>query len=116
MARKINVIVESDLSGSANADTVEFGWGGKSYEIDLTDKEKADFEKSLKKYLEVARTGSRKAESAAKGARKVKPASTGPSPASIRVWAAENGIEVPARGRIPESVIAQYNEANPLGL
>lgn len=114
MARKINVVVESDLSGSTNADTVEFGWGGKSYEIDLTDKEKGEFEKALKKYLDVARTAARKGDSGAKTARRTsKPAQSGPSPASIRVWAAENDIEVPARGRIPESIISQYNEANP---
>lgn len=114
MARKVNVIVESDLSGSANADTVEFGWGGKSYEIDLTDKEKADFEKALKKYIEVARS-TRKTEAVARARRGSKPQSTGPTPAQIRVWAAENDIEVPARGRIPEAVIAQFHEANPMG-
>lgn len=114
MARKINVIVESDISGSANASTVEFAWGGKSYEVDLTDKEKGEFEKALKKYVEVARAGSRKSESAPKTRRSggsAKPASSGPSPAQIRVWAAENNIEVPSRGRLPETLVAQYNEA-----
>jgi hypothetical protein len=30
----------------------------------------------------------------------------------IRAWAIENGISVPARGRIPGEVERQYNAAN----
>lgn len=33
-----------------------------------------------------------------------------PTAKQVREWAAANGVEVPARGRIPESVIKSYNE------
>jgi hypothetical protein len=31
---------------------------------------------------------------------------------AVRAWATEQGIEVPARGRIPDAVVAQYAEAH----
>jgi Lsr2 len=105
MAQKVNVVVESDLSGAAGAETILFGLHGRQYEIDLTDKEQGDLEKALKKFIEVSRVQTKKG---------LKPAKTavGPSPATVRAWAVANGLEVPARGRIPEAVVAQFREAN----
>ena len=36
---------------------------------------------------------------------------TGPSAAEIREWAAENGVECPARGRIPQAVTKAFEAA-----
>jgi Lsr2 len=38
MAQRVNVVIESDLSGKPDAATVRFGLDGTGYEIDLTDK------------------------------------------------------------------------------
>lgn len=40
--------------------------------------------------------------------------SAGLPPAEIRKWAVEKGIEVPGRGRLPQSVIDAYNAAHPV--
>lgn len=32
-----------------------------------------------------------------------------PKPSELRAWAAENGVECPAKGRVPESVLEAYN-------
>ncbi|MEU2340062.1 histone-like nucleoid-structuring protein Lsr2 [Streptomyces sp. NPDC013172] len=36
---------------------------------------------------------------------------TKPEPKAVRAWAAENGIDVPARGKIPDTVYEQYAAA-----
>jgi hypothetical protein len=107
MAR--TVMIASDLTGAPDAKPVEFAVNGKAYEIDLTDKEKADLEKALTKYIEKARTGSRRAGKAPRPQR----TSVGAAPATVRKWAQSNGMDVPARGRIPESVLEQFRAANP---
>lgn len=35
-------------------------------------------------------------------------ASAAPAPKDVRAWAAEQGIDVPARGKPPEAVVEQY--------
>ncbi|MEW2300273.1 histone-like nucleoid-structuring protein Lsr2 [Streptomyces sp. NPDC006655] len=34
-----------------------------------------------------------------------------PDPKAVRAWAAENGVDVPARGKIPDAVYEQYAAA-----
>jgi hypothetical protein len=89
-----------------------FGLDGRSYEIDLNDKNAAKLRKELEKYAAVGRkvggktsAGSRgRASSAAKG--------SGEDTAAIRQWAKENGIDVNDRGRVPASVKEAYAAAN----
>jgi hypothetical protein len=107
MAQKVNVVIESDLSGASGAETVVFGLYGRVYEVDLVEKERNDLEKALKKFTDVARVQSKKG-----GVAKPAKQHVGPSPQTVRAWANSNGIAVPARGRIPEAVIAQFREAN----
>jgi len=102
------VIVESDLSGEPDAETVSFAFDGKAYTIDLTEGEKAEFGELLSKYIDVAE------EATTATGQQTIPAqaqSTGPDPAKVRAWAQENGIEVNAKGRVPHSVVAQYLKA-----
>ncbi|MFJ9374430.1 histone-like nucleoid-structuring protein Lsr2 [Streptomyces sp. NPDC101455] len=40
------------------------------------------------------------------------PATPDPAPKDVRAWAAEQGIEVPARGKIPDAVVEQYQAAH----
>lgn len=35
-----------------------------------------------------------------------------PAPKDVRAWAAEQGIDVPARGKLPENVVQQYQAAH----
>lgn len=108
MAKRTITKLVSDLSGDEITDgrTVSFAFDGVNYEIDLTDKEIAGFEKSIAMYLEHAtRVGGRRGSGGkAKTDRDY-------DPKAVKAWAASNGIDVPSRGRIPMSVVEQFKAA-----
>jgi nucleoid-associated protein Lsr2 len=106
MATKITVTLEDDLDGSPADETVRFGLGGSAYEIDLSKKNARAFRRQLAPYLEHARK--------AGPARRRRPGRTAASrqrSGDIRAWAKDQGIPVSARGRIPASVMEQYQAA-----
>ena len=106
MVKKITEHVLSDLSGDEVKDdggTVSFVVEGTSYEIDLTAAEKRRFEDALAEYVAAARTTSH--------ATKSKPRASRKDTSQIRAWAAEQGLEMSARGRIPTSIVEAYREA-----
>src|SRR5204863_8531167 len=96
MARETTVRLIDDLDGSEATTTIRIGWNGQWRELDLNDKNAAAADRALGKYWEAGRPV--KGESNRSGATLAK---AGREPRAIRVWAVENGIEVPARGRIP---------------
>ena len=103
MASKVIVTLEDDLDGGPAEETVRFGVGGTEYEIDLNKKNGRAFRRQLAPYIEHARTAGR-------GQRR-RPAHTAPGrerAGEIRAWAKEQGIAVSGRGRIPASVVEQY--------
>ena len=103
MAQKVTVVLEDDLDGGPADETVRFGLGSTSYEIDLSAKNATAFRKQLAPF-----TGH--AGSTARGQRRRagRTASTRERSADIRAWAKETGITVSDRGRIPASVAGQY--------
>src|SRR4051794_40529095 len=107
MARQTNVVLVDDLDGSEAATTIRIGWNGEWRELDLNDKNFAAIDKALEKYWNAARPVRGSSRGPARPARR----SGGRDPRAIRVWAAENGIPVPQRGRIPREVEERYNAA-----
>lgn len=105
MARRIIVRLEDDLDGSSAERTLRFRIGGVDYEIDLSQKNAARFRMQLAPFIEHAR----KAEMGPR--RPVRTAASRRRSREIREWAKEQGISMRARGRIPASVIAQYEAA-----
>ena len=107
MAKNVQVVVSDDLDGSDGAETVSFGFEGVTYEIDLSEKNRAKFEKAFEPYLQAGRRISRSRRSSAARA-------TGPRTdrASIRAWANEQGLHVSERGRISAEVMQQYEAAH----
>jgi Spy/CpxP family protein refolding chaperone len=107
MARSVQVVVSDDLDGSDGAEGVGFGFDGVSYEIDLTEKNRAKLEKDFAPYVQAARRISR-------SRRPSSSRQTGPQVdrAQIRAWAKENGLNVSERGRISAEVIQQYEAAH----
>jgi hypothetical protein len=84
---------------------VRFGIGGTEYEIDLSKKNAAAFRGKLAPFIEHARKAGR-------GQRR-RPGRTSASrerSGGIRAWAIDRGIVVSDRGRIPASVVEQYEE------
>lgn len=109
MAQKVEVVLVDDLDGSAGptVETLEFGLDGTLYEIDLSKKNAQKLRSVLSGYVDVARTANRSS-----GKAKAKRKTNGAEPKQVRQWAMEQGIEVPAHGRIPRAVSEQYAAAH----
>ena len=109
MAQRVITQLVSDLSGDemseGKGETVEFSFRGTSYSIDLTDKEAAGFEKSIRMYIEHATKVGRAARTTSK---RSSAASSPSDNKAIREWAAANGYEVGDRGRIPAEIRDAY--------
>jgi Lsr2 len=106
MAQKVTVALEDDLAGGRADETVRFGLDGADYEIDLSAKNARAFRTSLALFVEHARKASRGP------ARRTARTSAGRQRSGdLRAWAKDQGIAVSARGRIPASVIEQYQAA-----
>jgi hypothetical protein len=109
MAQQTIVTYVDDLDGSEIKDgkggPLVFGFDGAEYVIDLSDKNRKEFEKVLTPYLNAAsphrpnrRRTSRKA-------------SNGSNAAEVRVWAKKHGYDIPDRGRIPADIRQAYEDA-----
>ena len=104
MAQKITVTLEDDLDGGPADETVRFGVGGVQYEIDLNKKNVKAFRKQLAPFVEHARKAGR-------GQRRPRTSSSRQRSSEIRAWAKDQDIAVSDRGRIPASVMEQYEAA-----
>ncbi len=107
MARKTLVQLTDDIDGSEAAETVAFAIDGAQYEIDLSAGNAAALRESVARFVRHARKVSGGSAPRARTAT----GSAGYDPKAVRVWAAANGVELPARGRIPSAVLAQYRVA-----
>jgi nucleoid-associated protein Lsr2 len=120
MAKETIDVLVDDLDGSHGAQTVQLGWNGEWRELELSKRNLASLSRALDKYWDVARPAAvdgqsnrRPRQGATTRARTSKAKrTTKRDPKVIRAWATDNGIPVPARGRIPGEVERQYNEAN----
>lgn len=104
MAKKTIEKFYSDLSDEEIADDyspVSFAFSGIAYEIDLTSSEKEEFVNVLRPYMDAARPAGRTASIGRRTGSKYEPK-------VVRAWATENGIDVPARGRIPRDVLDAF--------
>jgi hypothetical protein len=104
VATKITVLLEDDLDGGPADETVRFGLDGVDYEIDLSRQNARAFRRDFASFLIHARRAERRRRPArgSSGRRRS---------GDIRAWAKDAGIEVSDRGRIPASVVAQYQAA-----
>ncbi len=106
MAQIQEIRLVDDLDGDEADETVEFALDGKTYEIDLSDRNAARLRDSLSKYVASARRStSRSRRSGRKG-------TSGPSTAQVREWARSAGHPVSDRGRISSDIRAAYEAAN----
>src|SRR5262249_29565669 len=87
--------------------TIRFAFEDTDYEIDLNAKNAAKFSKQLAPYLAHARRSGR-----AQPRRPGRTAAHRQRSGDIRAWAKEHGLTVSQRGRIPASVVEQYNAAS----
>jgi nucleoid-associated protein Lsr2 len=106
MAQKVHITLEDDLDGGDATETVAFGLDGRSYEIDLNDKNAKALRDALAKYVAGAR------RSGGRGGRARTRTQVGTSAREIRDWARSNGHKVPDRGRIPSEVREAFEAAH----
>ena len=106
MAQRVTVALEDDLDGGPADETLRFAFGGSDYEIDLSKKNAAAFRKQLAPFVEHARRAGR-----AQPRRTSRTAASRQRSGDIRAWAKDHGIAVSERGRIPASVVEQYQAA-----
>jgi hypothetical protein len=106
MAQRVTVALEDDLDGGPADETVRFAYGGTDYEIDLSKKNAAAFRKQVGLFVEHARKAGR-----SQPRRPGRTAASRQRSGDIRAWAKDQGIAVSERGRIPASVVEQYQAA-----
>jgi len=106
MAQKVTVELEDDIDGGPADETVRFGFDGTEYEIDLSEKNAQAFRTQLAPFVEHARKPGR-----GPARRATRTAAGRQRSGEVRAWAKDHGITVSARGRIPASVMEQYQAA-----
>lgn len=105
MAQRVTVELTDDIDGTEAAETIAFRVDGTAYEIDLSTKNAAKMRQDFGRYIEHARR-------ATGGRRPGRPRRDRHFSSAVREWAKQQGIQVSERGRIPASVVSQYEEAH----
>ena len=120
MAKRVITTTEftDDIDGAKAEGTVTFSFDGRHYEIDLSKKNRAAFEKALKPYTEAGR----KTRSAGRGAARsssrtsrgagARRSASRSDLSAIREWARANGHQVAERGRITQEIQDAYDAAS----
>ncbi|GAA4617357.1 Lsr2 family protein [Actinoallomurus liliacearum] len=106
MAEQIIKRLIDDLDGSEAEETISFAIDGVAYEIDLSAENAEILRDRLSPFVEHGRRAGdlRRPRSRAVSSRQ--------RSVDIRAWAKARGIEVSDRGRIPATVIEQYERAH----
>lgn len=114
MARKIIHQLVDDLDGTVlepgEGQSVQFALDGRGYEIDLTDANATALRELLAPYIGAGRRTIGSVASA-KPAR-ARTVGNVRDLQKVREWARENGHTVSDRGRIPQTILDAYDEAN----
>ena len=111
MAQIREVRLVDDLDGSPADETVKFGLDGKSYEIDLTTDHAKALRENLLDFVEKARRAGR--PEVAPVRERSRPGRTPrEQTAAIRDWARSQGHQVSDRGRIPASILREFEAAH----
>lgn len=115
MATKVITETICDITGDPAVDTVEFAVRGTAYKIDLSAEAVADFDAAVAGFIESAEKVGKVVVGPAGTVRRAN------SPASqsnreytqaIREWARKAGHTVKDRGRIPASVVTEFEQTH----
>lgn len=103
MAVETLTVVHDDLDDSSGAATRRFSVEDVHYRIDLTDKNWEELLAALRPFIAVAQPDKR---------RRIATPEEVAERAAIREWAKKRGYQVGERGRIPYSIVEEYNSAH----
>lgn len=116
MAKKTQVILIDDIDGGKADETVKFAIDGQAYEIDLSTAHANELRESLAKFQEHGTRLGRYSVGVARGSSRSgsgrRQAVDREQNKAIREWAERNGKKVSPRGRIPQSIVEEYNAAH----
>ncbi|WP_082874401.1 Lsr2 family protein [Arthrobacter sp. OY3WO11] len=109
MARKVVTLLEDDLDGSEASETVSFALDGSEYEIDLNNDHANELREAFARFTNAGRrvSGGRGRPAGRKSA-----SHGGPDAKAVRLWAAEQGLQVNTRGRIQADIVEKYEAAH----
>lgn len=107
MSQKVTVSLQDDLDGGPAAETVRFGLAGSEFEIDLSEQHARKFRQQINPFLQHAR----RAGKASKNRLASRGVASRARTSAIRTWARDHGMSINDRGRIPATVIEQYQKA-----
>jgi len=115
MAQIREVRLVDDLDGEDADETVEFGLDGKTFEIDLSQKNAGRLRDALTEFAAAARKSSgglrrRSGSTSTPAARR--PSMNREHNQAVRDWARKQGMKVSDRGRIPAEVLEAYRGQN----
>lgn len=114
MAQKVILVDDLDQSEGDDVARREFPLLNRTFAIDLSDANHQRLSEALafiEEVLEHAREV--KQSSRAKKAADTSPRLRGYTFSDVRAWAREQGLEVPARGKLPDEIIEQFIAAHP---
>jgi Lsr2 len=112
MARTVTVAITDDIDGSADAETVTFGYQGQQFEIDLAEKNHVAFLASLQPFIAAAHVDSGRRRSRGSAAAGRSRGASSVDRAAVRAWAEKQGMQVAVRGRISAELLEKYQAAH----
>jgi hypothetical protein len=116
MAQQVitTILRTDDLDGTElgeKGNTIEFVWEGKSYAIDLSDKNAEKFRTAMGQYVEHARTVQREQQHSGRGHGRRTSAGSNPEVKEARAWLIQQGVLRPeSRGRIKSEHMEMYRK------
>ncbi|WP_433419324.1 histone-like nucleoid-structuring protein Lsr2 [Microtetraspora malaysiensis] len=115
MAQKVILVDDLDHSEGEDVARREFPLLNRTFAIDLSEANQERLSEALA-FIETVLENSREVKQASrskKAAADLSPRLRGYTATDVREWAREQGIEVPARGKVPDEVIEQFIVAYP---
>jgi hypothetical protein len=108
-------VVTGEASSEVPQQTVAFGLGGQTYEIDLDAERAGELRSTLQRYIDAGRRiGEQPTAPATTGVTRPRQSAATTQrddTAAIRAWARAHGHSVSDRGRIPAAVLQAYEAA-----
>ncbi|MFR9806153.1 histone-like nucleoid-structuring protein Lsr2 [Pseudonocardia sp. RS010] len=104
MARQLQTTLIDDIDGGPADETVCFSLDGRHYEIDLAGAKSKALRATLAPYV----TAGRPQKTARKSPRRAARSANQERNRAIREWARGQGLQIAARGRIPDEVAIRY--------
>lgn len=107
MAQKVSIEYIDDIDGTPlgeDGQSVEFGFEGRNYTIDLTKKNAKKFREAMEVYVA---NGTKVTARKSTGRTSQKGSSV--DNRAVREWARNAGYDISDRGRIPAEIVDAYN-------